>query len=68
MDNLNDKLKSVEEQRVALTGQIKQLMVEIGRATKGKERTLSGVLKENRAELAELFRKQTIIMRLIENE
>lgn len=68
MESLNDKLSDLRDEIDIQSDYIQRTVVDIGRATNGKERTLAGVLKESREELAELLRKETILMRLIENE
>lgn len=68
MESLNDKLSDLRDEIDIQSDYIQRTVVDIGRATNGQARLLSGILKSNREELAELFRKETILMRLIENE
>lgn len=68
MASLNDKLNALREEIDTQSDYIQKTVEDIGQAANGKARLLAGSLKESREELAELFRKETIIMRLIENE
>lgn len=68
MESLNDKLSDLRDEIDIQSDYIQKTVVDIGRATNGQVRLLSGILKSNREELAELLRKETILMELIENE
>ncbi|MBT3043342.1 MAG: hypothetical protein KME67_10810 [Candidatus Thiodiazotropha sp. (ex Codakia orbicularis)] len=68
MASLNDKLSDLREEIDIRSDYIQKTVIDIGQAANGKVRLLSGSLKESREELAEMFRKETILLELIDNE
>ncbi|MCU7862424.1 MAG: hypothetical protein KZQ92_00420 [Candidatus Thiodiazotropha sp. (ex Lucinoma borealis)] len=67
MSELSQKLDDVREQMKISSDYIHEVELEIGQASPGQARTLTGGLNDARGELAELVRKETILLEL-ENE
>ncbi|RLW55466.1 MAG: hypothetical protein B6D76_03530 [gamma proteobacterium symbiont of Stewartia floridana] len=66
MGNIQEKFALLREDISLQSDYIFELLFELGQASPGKARMLAGILKEARAELAELFRKETSMLRLQE--
>ena len=68
MNELIEKLGGIREQIKQVSDSIHRTKEDLGRASLGQARTLNGALSSARSELADLIRKETIILRVQENE